>query len=1309
MFNMTKIRASNGVGKSFYANHLGANDYYSESEKIEGHWKGTLVHDFDLLEKKVELEAFSLFQKGINPLRGGKLTQRRVSGGPRFFDFQVAAPKSVSIMSMFDDRLLKAHQEAVDSAMCELENLAAVRLRTGENARTNNFEMTGQFIYGQFHHDASRALDPQLHTHNVVVNVTQAADGKYKALESVEMCRAIRYIGKVYHNKLSELCLELGYDLENHYDENGRIVWKDIKGIPEEIMDLYSKRRRQIEELESEFLAEHGRKPTLNENNQLSMSSRASKLKTATSDEVRRYQLSQLSPEQKQLLYRKADQVKWSQAQKRWINPEDVQKALREAMLVLFERQSVVKLDKVFAEALNQHLGEFPLEMLKEEVKNLPELKDLGGLKGNPWVSPQEVIDREIYAIESVENQRDVFAGIAPEFEAFSGEESRKKQADLIHGMLSSKDRFNLFRGVAGSGKTSTLQEFCKGLRSGGVENIYLIAPTNSATDVLKQEGFGQSQTVASFLLSKEKPPEKSYVIIDESGLNSLREGVEIIKTARENNYRVLFVGDARQHTSVESGDFFRLLEDHSAIERFSLTEIHRQQNEEYRRGILECALGQFEQAFDRFEKNHFIHEGKSNYLEEAAESYLDYTDNGKEIWQSLLVCPTHEEGDRLTAAVRQKLKAHGTVEESGRDVSVFRSWNWEKSRLKDAKNYSAGTVISFIRNRKGIGHAGETACVDRIEDGLLYLDTGKVISAQSAADFIDVGELREIELCKGDLIQFNVNLREKKIYNGTIGRITDDPTKVMLLYSDGKERGLADFPEGYCAFQYGWVTTSHKSQGRTAEHVVVAAESLDRKAFYVSLSRGRKHMALHCPEKEFLKEQLSFRHGERPSVHDLVRDREIPPGCILPLSEDARAAKFRMLPDTLYKSIKGRALKLAEELKKLALTIWSFGAAVASRRGRDAKYGLALLTEENLLEIERNAAVDAEKILERKRREEELQKNAGKKLAVSDPFDELLDFITEKEKDQPSENNVRDELHDMAERNHAIAALDALFTTKKKEKKQELSKAQVKFDSSTSVSMSQETKAPLSDDARLLAESQAWVRSETGDVPEMEESLSNDERLFAETRKWLDGELDANTREQTSDLAEKSSKLENGAFEWILEGNETNQGTPAAQGDTEVSEKRLKTELRENSPERPADVLSDVSSPASMTSQEKMENAGKEARSGTSEKAPFLRRPIRTLFDQEPVSSSERQKKWDDMAREVAQYKAQKAKEQQETQKADKQQKVPAVPEHETASLSKTSTESHDDKSRRFTRKKRTDGPIQESPDKDSSRGMDR
>ena len=70
--------------------------------------------------------------------------------------------------------------------------------------------MTGKIVYASFRHDASRTLDPQVHTHNVVVNVTRDSEGKYKALESVEMCRAIRYAGKVYHNELAKTVAGIG-------------------------------------------------------------------------------------------------------------------------------------------------------------------------------------------------------------------------------------------------------------------------------------------------------------------------------------------------------------------------------------------------------------------------------------------------------------------------------------------------------------------------------------------------------------------------------------------------------------------------------------------------------------------------------------------------------------------------------------------------------------------------------------------------------------------------------------------------------------------------------------------------------------------------------------------------------------------------------------------------------------------------------------------------------------------------------------------------------------------------------------------
>ena len=239
-----------------------------------------------------------------------------------------------------------------------------------------------------------------------MVNVTKDEDGCYKALETLEMCRAIRYAGKVYHNHLARKCCELGYETRSHRDEKGRIVWFDLEGVSEEIMELYSKRRKEIEEQERKFIEEHGRKPTLAENNFLSMTTRESKMKTSDREKVRRLQLSQLRPEQ----LRELNQVVWTARNRGSItSPGDIAlgvQIIREALPQLYERETVLRLDKVLAETLNRNLGRIDLQTLKNAVPEVSELRNLGGLPENPWFSPQEVIDRELYAIEAVENQQ---------------------------------------------------------------------------------------------------------------------------------------------------------------------------------------------------------------------------------------------------------------------------------------------------------------------------------------------------------------------------------------------------------------------------------------------------------------------------------------------------------------------------------------------------------------------------------------------------------------------------------------------------------------------------------------------------------------------------------------------------------------------------------------------------------------------------------------------------------------------------------------------------------------------------------------
>ena len=139
----------------------------------------------------------------------------------------------------------------------------------------------------------------------------------------------------------------------DHRDEKGNILWRDIDGVSEEVMEIFSKRRQQIEAEEAKFIEEHGRKPTLAENNFLSVSTRGMKMATSDRERVRESQLAQLTENQIDDLkrcYRKAYYDKWMM----FNSPKIAQESLKKALALVYERESVVKLDKVLAEALNQ-------------------------------------------------------------------------------------------------------------------------------------------------------------------------------------------------------------------------------------------------------------------------------------------------------------------------------------------------------------------------------------------------------------------------------------------------------------------------------------------------------------------------------------------------------------------------------------------------------------------------------------------------------------------------------------------------------------------------------------------------------------------------------------------------------------------------------------------------------------------------------------------------------------------------------------------------------------------------------------------
>ena len=164
--------------------------------------------------------------------------------GRSLYDFTISAPKSVSIVAIIggDDRLIEAHRKAVSETLQEAETYAASRVR---QAGANEDRPTGNLALAVYHHDTSRELDPQLHTHAVAANLTfDGTEGRWKALQASEIYERRAYLSEVYRNALAREVRALGYEIESQRDAKGRDSGFEIRGVPKELLAKFSQRSR---------------------------------------------------------------------------------------------------------------------------------------------------------------------------------------------------------------------------------------------------------------------------------------------------------------------------------------------------------------------------------------------------------------------------------------------------------------------------------------------------------------------------------------------------------------------------------------------------------------------------------------------------------------------------------------------------------------------------------------------------------------------------------------------------------------------------------------------------------------------------------------------------------------------------------------------------------------------------------------------------------------------------------------------------------------------------------------------------------
>lgn len=856
---MAKIRS----GETYLGTYLCPNDYYSEREAISGQWIGKGAERLGLAGKITgDDQAFENLRCNRLPDGSGKLTARDGKDRISFYDFQCSSPKSVSIMgaTMGDQRLVAAHDEAVGVAFRELERFAACQ----NNSRIDRMNrITGNVIAARFRHTTSRALDPQLHDHIVTANATwDESTNTWKALTEFEMLKAVRYAGKVFQNELAKRCLSLGYFIEETHDSQGEVTGFEIKGVPKELLERFSKRRFEIEKGIVAFQKEYGREPSVREIGVITRTTRAEKLTEITAQEVLTRQKDQLTAQE----FAQLDSIKKGARNPILTLERRERECLRMAASHMYERRSVVLGHELLADALNRNLGGLDLERLSSSLGK-SSLVALADEKNCPLLGSSYATLRGIrlekWAVGFVNEGIGRYEPLVSNFRI--SEKLSKEQHDALAAVLGCRDQVASLRGAAGVGKTTVLKELDQALLQER-KTCWYCAPTSSAAGTLRMEGIAKATTVSDLLLNiaSRESLKNAVLIVDEAGLSSNKQGAELLRLAAKNQARVLFVGDSRQHTSVEAGDFLRVLEAHSRMFRAEITEIRRQSTRAYREAIQEMAVGSVREGLERLDALGWIKEANGSYLEAAAKDYLHYFGDGKRNDAVLGVAPTWDESHTLTAIIRRGLKERKFLGEE-KKFTVYESLQWTAEQ-KRTGHYEPGYILTFNRGANGFSR-GETAEVVSSEPGNLQIRSEKGIVRQCSAspECFDVSRKREIGIAAGDRLLIRANKRDMKLINGevvTVAEMIGDRLKTV------DERWIDT--KLFRHFTHGYVLTSHKSQSKTADHVIVAASLLSEKSAYVGCSRGRFSCVVHSPDRTELLQRLP--QGSRTAALDISK-----------------------------------------------------------------------------------------------------------------------------------------------------------------------------------------------------------------------------------------------------------------------------------------------------------------------------------------------------------------------------------------------------------------------------------------------------
>ena len=844
-------------------------------------------------------------------------------------DLTFSAPKSVSLVAMLgnDAAVAAAHDAAVKRTLAWLE---ATTIQTRmKDPETGCLVHVGdqKMVAATFRHETSRNLDPQLHTHAVVANMVQGADGKWRTMSNETLYRRKMLIGMVYRSELARGLEALGYGIEKTHAD-GRF---EIAGVPRPVIEAFSTRRAEIEAaMHERGLGDPGSNPHL--------AARAALMTRAHKRDVDKEALRESWREQAAALGFSADKVGEAARERRamgaeapeWIvepsserevggggeadtahggeRPREHDPAVQAATWAtahLSEREAVFARSDLLTAALAWKPGAVSVEGATKAIDALQRegrIHAAPGFHSGDGMTTDTTLANERETIGLMRNGQEkgqvLMRRRAVQQHLHKGPltDGQKQAVTMI---LSSKDRVVGVQGYAGTGKTTMLNR-ARALSEKNGYSMLGLAPSASAVKTLSAEAGIQSETLQGFLARNAGVAEerltrkgardmrnafsKTVLVVDEGSLASTVQTRDLLRVAKILRVpRVVLVGDEKQLDAVDAGKPFAQLQ-RAGMQTAVMDEILRQRDPALKEAVEASLAGDVGKAFEKLGSN--VAEVKADNIAGAvAARWLKLSPEERE--NTGVMAPSHELRRAINGHIRERLAREGTIHGPVFQGERLVSHGYTRAEKALAANYAPGDVVAFHRpyKRHGVdkGEERRVAGIDH-RSGTVMLEgrDGKVVSWQpnvvaGRAGGAEVYRAEAIELRAGDRVRWTRNDKGSGLVNSRTAEVVSvRQDRVSLRLEDGRTLALGRNDPQLRHLDHAWASTVHAFQGRTVDNVIAAMEAdhphlTTQKSLYVEISRARDRAELVTDDAGRLRERLETATGERISALEAV------------------------------------------------------------------------------------------------------------------------------------------------------------------------------------------------------------------------------------------------------------------------------------------------------------------------------------------------------------------------------------------------------------------------------------------------------